>query len=137
MGFDRFKKPTKESLLKYLQNRIKDNSSIEEIVNIFEAMCSIPMKEEMILFETGTYSFTGEPMFNFSLVRQFPNDEEEYYQIHVDVLYMPVEENKVFKQTTWDEDLEENIFQYIKKSAEFDYCKKTAFSKVEIYLDET
>ena len=77
--FDRFKKATKESLLKYLQNRISDNSSLEDIVSVFEEMCSIPIKEDMILFETGTYTFTGEPMFNFSLVRQFPNDEEEYY----------------------------------------------------------
>lgn len=61
---------------------------------MFEEMCNMPLKEDMILFETGTYSFTGKPMFNFSLVRQFPNDEEEYYQIHVDVLYIPTEENK-------------------------------------------
>ena len=63
----------------------------------------------MILFETGTYSFTGKPMFNFSLVRQFPNDEEEYYQIHVDVLYIPTEENKDFQRTIWNEDIEEDI----------------------------
>lgn len=85
---------TKESLLEYLQNRISDKSSLEDIVDVFEKMCNIPFKEDMILFETGTYSFTGEPMFYFSLVRQFPNEEEEYYQIHVDVLYMPTAENK-------------------------------------------
>lgn len=135
--FGRFKKTTKESLLKYLQKRISDKSSLEDIVNVFEEMCNIPIEEEMILFETGTYSFTGEPMFNFSLVRQFSNGEEEYYQIHVDVLYAPVEENKDFEQNTWNEDIEENIFNYIKKSREFDFCKDKEFSKVEIYLDET
>ncbi len=134
---DRFKKTTKESLLKYLQNRISDKSSLEDIVDAFEEMCNIPIKEDMILFETGTYSFTGEPMFNFSLVRQFPNDEEEYYQIHVDVLYMPTEENKDFEQNMWNEDIDENIFSYIKKSREFDLCKDKEVSKVEIYLDET
>lgn len=92
--FDRFKKTSKESLLGYLKNSISDNSSLEHIVSVFEEMCNMPLKEDMILFETGTYSFTGKPMFNFSLVRQFPNDEEEYYQIHVDVLYIPTEENK-------------------------------------------
>ena len=35
---------------------------------------------DMILFETGTFSFTGENLFYFSLVRQFPNDEDEYYR---------------------------------------------------------
>ncbi len=134
---NRFKKTTKESLLKYLQNRISDKSSLEDIVNVFEEMCSIPIEEDMILFETGTYSFTGERMFNFSLVRQFSNDEEEYYQIHVDVLYVPVEGNKDFEQNTWNDDIEENIFNYIKKSREFDFCKDKQLSKVEIYLDET
>ena len=126
-----------EKLLKYLQNRISDKSSLEDIVNIFENMCNIPIEEDMILFETGTYSFTGEPQFQISLVRQFPNCQEEYYQIHVDVLYSPTEGNMYFKQTVWNEDIKENIFNYIKESPEFDYCKKKAFSKVEIYLDET
>ena len=70
--FDRFKRTSKESLLGYLQNSISDNSSLEHIVSVFEEMCNMPLKEDMILFETGTYSFTGKPMFNFSLVRQFP-----------------------------------------------------------------
>ena len=135
--FDRFKKTTKESLLKYLQNKISDKSSLENIVDVFEEMCNIPVKEDMILFETGTYSFTGEPMFYFSLVRQFPNDEEEYYQIHVDVLYVSTAENKNFEQNIWNEDIEENIFSYIKKTSEFSFCKNKEFSKVEIYLDET
>ena len=128
---------TKESLLEYLQNRISDKSSLEDIVDVFEKMCNIPIKEDMILFETGTYSFTGEPMFYFSLVRQFPNDEEEYYQIHVDVLYMPTAENKDFEQNIWNDDIEENIFSYIKKTPEFSFCKDKEFSKLEIYLDET
>ena len=106
--FDRFKRTSKESLLGYLQNSISDNSSLEHIVSMFEEMCNMPLKEDMILFETGTYSFTGKPMFNFSLVRQFPNDEEEYYQIHVDVLYIPTEENKDFQRTIWNEDIEED-----------------------------
>ena len=60
--FDRFKKTSKESLLGYLKNSISDNSSLEHIVSVFEEMCNMPLKEDMILFETGTYSFTGKPM---------------------------------------------------------------------------
>ncbi len=127
----------KENLLKYMKNRISDKSGLEDIVNVFEEMCNIPIEEDMILFETGTYSFKGKPMFYFSLVRQFPDDEEEYYQIHVDVLYPPIEENKDFEQNTWNEDIEENIFDYIKKSSEFDFCKDKKFCEVDIYLDET
>ncbi len=129
--------PKTESLVKYLQSRISDGSSLEDIVNAFEDMCNIPIKEDMILFETGTYSFTGEPMFEFSLVRQFPNDEDEYYQLHINVLYIPTKENMIFEQTTWNEDIEENIFDYIRKTPVFAYCKENVFSGVEIYLDET
>lgn len=94
--FDRFKKTSKESLLGYLKNSISDNSSLEHIVSVFEEMCNMPLKEDMILFETGTYSFTGKPMFNFSLVRQFPNDEEEYYQIQVWCYIFNREKIKIF-----------------------------------------
>ena len=135
--FDRFGKTTKESLLKYLQTKISDKSSLEDIVNVFEEMCKKPIEEDMILFETGTYSFIGEPMFYFSLVRQFPKCEEEYYQIHVDVLYVPEEGNKNFQQCIWSEDIDENIFAYIKKSQEFYFCKVKELKKVDIYIDET
>lgn len=49
----------------------------------------------MILFETGTFTIFGdEPMFQISLVRQFSNENEEFYQIHVDILYESDNENK-------------------------------------------
>ena len=79
-----------DSLIKFLKDRIIDKMPLEEIVDVFEQMCSIPLEEEMILFETGTFStFTTEPVFEISLVRQFSNDDEEYYQIHLDILYKP------------------------------------------------
>ena len=138
MGFfDKLKGKTKENLLKYLQNNISSKMTLEDIVYVFEKMCSMPIKDDMILFETGTYSFTGKPMFYFSLVRQFPNNEEEYYQLHVDILYNPSDENKSFEQTTWNEDIDENIFEYVRNTQAFAFCKNTEYNKVDIYLDET
>ena len=137
--FDRFKKTSKESLLGYLQKSISDNSSLEHIVSVFEEMCNMPFKEDMILFETGTYSFTGKPMFNFSLVRQFPNDEEEYYQIHVDVLYIPTEENKDFQRTIWKEDIEdgESVMTAEYRPVEYgkDYDVVNNPDKFQLYID--
>ena len=57
-----------EHLLEYLKNTITDDMTLEEIVDIFEKMCQTPVDEDMILFETGTYNFTGEELFYFSLV---------------------------------------------------------------------
>ena len=97
-------------------------------------MCSIPLEEDMILFETGTFTtFAPEPVFEISLVRQFPNDDEEFYQIHVNILYKTTSENKIFSEATWDEDLSENIFDYIRKSEVFAYAKNKEYIKVEIY----
>ncbi len=127
-----------ESFIKFLKDKIIDKMSPEEIVTVFEQMCSIPLEEDMILFETGTFStFAPEPVFEISLVRQFPNDDEEYYQIHVDILYKPTDENKIFSEATWNEDLSENIFDYIRKSAAFAYAKNQEYIKAEIYSDET
>ncbi len=125
-----------DKLVEYLKKNINDKMAIEDIVDVFEKMCQFTIENDMILFETGTFDFTGEPLFYFSLVRQFPNDEEEYFQIHVDVLYKPTSENKVFQKAVWNEDLSENIFDYIRNSQAFAYAKNTEYIQVEIYIDD-
>ena len=126
-----------DSLIKFLKDKITDKTPLEEIVDVFEKMCSIPLEEDMILFETGTFNtFASEPVFEISLVRQFSNDDE-FFQLHVDILYKPTSENKIFSEATWNEDLSENIFDYIRKSEVFAYAKNKEYIKVEIYLDET
>lgn len=127
-----------DSLVHFLKEKIADKTSLEEIVDVFEQMCSTPLEEDMILFETGTFTaLTDEQVFGISLVRQFPNDDEEFYQIHVDILYKPTNENQMFKEATWNTDLSGNIFDYIRKSEVFTYAKSKEYIKVQIYLDET
>ena len=87
-----------DKMVKFLKEKITDNSSLEEIIYEFERMCKMPLEEDMILFETGTFtSFSDVPMFQISLVRQFPNEDEEFYQMHVDVLYKSDDENKMLR----------------------------------------
>jgi hypothetical protein len=139
--------------VQFLKDRITDKMPLEEMVGIFEQMCSTPVEEEMILFETGTFPFPGGPMFLISLVSQFPNgeeeffqlhlnilyepDEEEFFQLHLNILYEPDRESERFREAVWDEDIGENIFDYIRDSEAFAYAKKREYVKVEIYLDET
>ena len=53
-----------DSLLNFLKDKIVDKMPLEEIVDVFEQMCSIPLEDDMILFETGTFStFEPEPVF--------------------------------------------------------------------------
>ncbi|MBR0512300.1 hypothetical protein [Ruminococcus sp.] len=120
-----------------LKNTIDDNMTLPDIVNAFEKMCEEPIDNDMILFETGTFSFTGEPMFYFSLVRQFPNDDGEYYQLHADIMFKPNDVNKEFSDTVWDTDINGNIFDHIRSSKAYGYAMSDRFEKIDIYMDET
>ena len=91
----------------------------------------------MILFETGTYSFTGESLFYFSLVRQFPNNDGEYYQIHTDILYKPDKKNKKLHNIVWSDSIKGDIFEYIRNSKAFEYAEHKTPLRIDIYMDET
>lgn len=124
--------------LEFLKDRITDKMPLEDMVEIFEDLCSVPIEDEMILFETGVYSaISNKPLFQLSLVRQAPNEDEEFYQVHLDIFYEASEDNQIFSEVTWDEDIEENIFDYIRASDVFAYAKNQEYLAVNIYLDET
>ena len=124
--------------LEFLKDRITDKMPLEDMVEIFEDLCSVPIEDEMILFETGVYSaISNKPLFQLSLVRQAPNEDEEFYQVHLDIFYEASQENEIFHESIWDEDLEENIFDYIRASEVFAYAKEQEYQTVKIYLEET
>ena len=124
--------------LKFLKERITDRMSLEDMVTIFEDLCREPIEDEMILFEVGTFtSISDKPLFQLSLVRQAPNEDEEFYQVHLDIFYEASQDNQIFSESTWDEDLEENIFDYIRASEVFAYAKEQEYQAVKIYLEET
>jgi hypothetical protein len=125
-------------LVQSLKEKITDQMSLEDMVNVFEEMCDTPFDEEMILFEMGTFTrLSNDPLFQISLVRQAPNDDEEFYQVHLDIFYKPTSENAEFRESIWDEDPDENIFDYIRNSEVFADAKDKEYLKVKIYLDET
>lgn len=124
--------------LEYLKERITDKMPLEDMVEIFEDLCPDPIEDEMILFETGTFtSISDKPLFQISLVRQAPNEDEEFYQVHLDIFYEASQDNQIFSESTWDEDLEENIFDYIRNSEVFAYAKDQEYLAVKMYLEET
>ncbi|MFS9370295.1 hypothetical protein QM418_00660 [Streptococcus infantis] len=124
--------------LEFLRKRITDKMPLEDMVAIFEDLCREPIEDEMILFEVGTFtSISDKPLFQFSLVRQAPNEDEEFYQVHLDIFYEASQDNQIFSESTWDEDLKENIFDYIRNSEVFAYAKEQEYKAVKIYLEET
>ena len=124
--------------LEFLRERITDKMPLEDMVAIFEDLCREPIDDEMILFEVGTFtSIADKPLFQLSLIRQVPDEDEEYYQVHLDILYEASRENQIFHESTWDEDLEENIFDYIRASEVFNYAKEQEYQAVKMYMDQT
>ena len=124
--------------LEFLRERITDKMSLEDMVVIFEDLCREPIDDEMILFEVGTFTnVSDKPLFQLSLVRQVHDEDEEYYQVHLDIFYEASRENQIFSESTWDEDLEENIFDYIRNSEVFVYAKEQKYLAVKIYMDQT
>ena len=124
--------------LEFLRERITDKMSLEDMVAIFEDLCREPIDDEMILFEVGTFTnVSDKPLFQLSLVRQVPDEDEEYYQLHLDIFYEASRENQIFSESTWDEDLEENMFDYIRNSEVFAYAKDQKYLSVKMYLEET
>ena len=126
-----------EKIVEQLKNRIIDAMELKDIVDVFEEACQPMNEEDMILFETGTFDFTGEDLFYFSMVKQAPAEDDEYCQLHVDVLYKTNSENKKFSTAVWDDALEENIFDYIRNSKAFNYAQNDNYVSVDIYADET
>ncbi len=136
-----------EDLLAFLEQEITHGTRLEDILTAFEKMCEIPVDnsmfrngtkdDDMVLYETGIETFDENSRFILSLVRQVPNHDEEFYQLHVDVFYEVTEINSTFDETTWDEDATGSIFDHIRNSEAFTYAGTQNYLKVEVYLDET
>jgi hypothetical protein len=122
--------------LEYLRSNINDNSSLLDIVKVFEKICETKINDDSVLFETGTFNFTGEPLFYFSLVKQYEGTDDEYVQIHVDVLYKPTKANSKFSKSVWYDDID-NISEKIIKSKAFQKLQDEKIFKVHIFENET
>ncbi|MGN0527931.1 MAG: hypothetical protein ACI4IE_02270 [Eubacterium sp.] len=130
---------TLDRVLDYIKCAVNSDSSLEEIVSVFENACKMKINDDCALFETGTFSFTGEELFYFSLVKQFENEDDEdgeYVQIHIDVMFEPTKENAKFSSSIWFDE-PNDILTQITKSKAFQYLKDKKISKLEIYADET
>lgn len=125
------------SQLEYLQNNISINNTVDEIIDVFEQMCNMPIEEDLLLNEYGVYDFTGEELFYYDLVRQYPDGDGEFYQLRVSLMLSPDEENSTLEDTLWSDDTAENFFDYIRKSSGYDYVKNHNIKFIDIRIDQT
>lgn len=134
-----------EALAELLKSSVKEDMSLDEMLTAFEEMCQYPVEDvapedEMLLFESGTYSFDEEevPKFYFSVVRQFPNNEDdEFYQIHLDVIYVSDSGNEKLKTSFWNDETDQNFFEWVRESKEYQTMCNEPYLSVEAFMDET
>ncbi|MBR4079171.1 MAG: hypothetical protein IKK29_03065 [Christensenellaceae bacterium] len=132
-----------EDLTRILKIETNNKTSLDEMISAFEEMNNHPLngvdaEEDSVLFETGVFDFTGEKQFYFSLTRQFPDEkDEEYTQLHMDILYSPDICKHKLSQTTWSDELDFSIFEYVRNSKEYAALKDLPLGKVNIYMEQT
>lgn len=124
-----------------LKTSYNASMSLEQLDDAFGNAFSDANSEEypelMFLFETGIFHFTGEKMFYFTLTGQYESSDDEYCQIHMDILYPPDDNNKNYKVCEWVEDDISCFIKFVKDSPVFAQMKNAGIFSVEIYEDET
>ena len=119
-----------------LRETISDTSTIEECVGAFEKECGIPIDEETLLFECGTFAW-NQGKFVFSLTRQFPDGGDEFFHVTMDVLFEPDEDNKKLFDSIMDEEDKEDFFDSVRRSKSYHYAQENRACKVRIYMIQT
>ena len=125
------------SLLKFLNDNISANNTTDEIIDVFEKMCETPMEDDLLLLEYGVYNFTGENLFYFDLVRQYPDGDGEYYQLRVSLAFTLDKENAKLNDTLWSDAIDENFFNHIRRSLGYEYAKSHQIKSIDIRIDQT
>jgi len=125
------------AMTEFLKNNISAKNTADEIIDVFEEMCEIPIEDGLLLNEYGVYDFTGEDLFYYDLVRQYPDGDGEFYQLRVSLIYEPDKENRHLQNILWSDDTDENFFDYIRKSKGYSYVKNHKLKSVDIRIDQT
>ena len=122
-----------------LRDSVKEGMTLDELIDAFAAMCKLPVGEpDDLLFETGTYNFTGKKLFYFSLVRQFQyKSGDEYIQLRLDVCYAPSPATARICDTEWGSLTEDDFFGMVRSSKAYQKVKDAPMAEVEVRIEET
>lgn len=122
-----------------LNGAIHEGMTLAEMVEAFREMCEISVGDpDDLLFETGTYDFTGEKLFYFSLVRQFQFlSDEEYVQLRLDITYLPCPKTKFLFGTKWASRISGDFFDMVTDSKAYRVAQNLPIHKVDVRVEET
>ncbi len=137
------------------QERLNDESTVEEVVKAFEDLCEDMktdgiltgrvtaglseeelLERDLLMFECGTFRSIDDD-FTIALTRQYPDGDGEFFQFRVEMYFEPNKENfKIFEHMNSDK-VRGDFFDYIRGSKSYKYAMKHACRKVQIYLTQT
>ena len=129
-----------EELCEALQEKINDRMTLEEIVRTFFDVVAKakPNPEEMIEYSAGSFpmSFSGtEPMNIFTIMRQTPDEEDEFYQLVVEISFDTNEE--IPFDSKWADDDSDDLLAFILNSESFKAFKDKRITDIDIRVDQT
>ena len=129
-----------KKLCKMLENETKQVATLDQAIDAFFKVVSEakPNDEEMLLYEVGCYSFDGsEESCLFSLVRQTPTRDDEFYQMHMEITYKAGEEERQLSECEWHETGNDDLRDYVYRSKAYNVLKNKPVLKIMVWVDET
>lgn len=108
---------------------------------VFREFAAVPViaADDALLFQCGTYDFTGREQFHWNLTRQFSLEEEGEYagmeQLQLTVLYEPAAELRPLEASVWSSDFEslEEFFAEVEALPEFSASLAHTLTGIELF----
>ena len=129
-----------QELCEELIRKINKDMSLEEITRtFFEVIATAEHNpDEMLEYAAGTFplSFPGsEPLCVFTLVRQTPDGEDEYYQLAVDITFDT--DGDIPYDHMWHEEGDDDLLEFILNSESYKAFKDKRITDIDIRVDQT
>ena len=105
----------------------RDHPDPRVVLDVFRAFAEIPVvcASDLVLFQVGSYSFTGPELFELDLTRQFAHEENGEYlgmeQLHCTLYYEPTDKLRMLKCSLWSAECSSlgEFFARVEKMPEF------------------
>lgn len=137
------KKPVydnQKKLCRKLEKSVRQDMTLEQAVDAFFTVVAEakPNDEEMLLYEVGCYPYgsTSKRCF-FSLVRQTPARDGEYYQMHLQVIFEAGDDVEKLHECEWHEEGDDDLREVVLKSEAYGVLKGKDIAGIEVWADET
>lgn len=128
-----------KKLCKKLEKKIKQDMSLDQAIQAFFDVVAEakPNDEEMLLYEVGSYAVSDKETCVFSLVRQTPSPDDEFYQLILELHYDICNEVRSLSECEWHEKGDDDLQDYVKKSEAYNVLKDKTIKKIRVWVDET